>query len=130
MIYADFYFTQYKNSYKVKVRNLESLHVKQIQEIESFVKQRNGLFDFSTYTFVIQKRLDFESFVKLIKSLHIQANIEEEFLEIKKAHRIGFGKYKGLAYNELPDSYMIWLKSSYKGSERKYIEEELQKRKL
>jgi len=130
MVYADFYFTQYSNSYKVEIPNLESLHVSQIQEIEHFVKERKGMFDFQTYSFVIQKRLEYENFVKLINSLGIKANITEHFLELKKAKRIGFGKYKGVAYDELPDSYLIWLKNSYQGSERKYIEQELQKRKL
>jgi len=130
MVYADFYFTQYKNSYKVEVRNLESLHVSQIQEIEHFVKERKGIFDFQTYSFVIQKRLEYESFVKLIDSLGISAHITQHFLEVKKTKRISFGKYKGVAYDELPDSYLLWLKNSYKGSERKYIEQELQRRNL
>ena len=130
MVYPEFHFTQYKNSYKVQIPNLESLHVKQIQEIQKFVQERKGFFDFETYSFVIQKRLDYENFVKLLDSLGMKANVIEEFLETKKAKRIGFGKYKGVAYNELPDSYLLWLKSSYKGSERKYIEEELKKRQL
>jgi len=130
MVYPEFHFTQYKNSYKVQIPNLESLHVKQIQEIQKFVQERKGLFDFETYSFVIQKRLEYENFVKLLDSLGMKANVTEKFLETKKAKRIGFGKYKGVAYNELPDSYLLWLKSSYKGSERKYIEEELKKRQL
>ena len=48
---ARFIFTKLSHSFTVKVLNLESLSVEQIQEIEQFVKQRNGLFDFNTYTF-------------------------------------------------------------------------------
>ena len=130
MAYPHFLFTQLFNSYKVTVTNLEELDVKQIQEIEKFVAQRKGVFDFQTYSFVIQKRIGFDEFVKLLDLLGIKATTEEQFLEYKKEHRIGFGQYKGLTYKELPDSYLLWLKNNYRGSEKKYIDEELQSRKL
>ncbi len=130
MVHPHFIFIQLFNSYKVTVTNLEELDVKQIQEIEEFVRERKGIFDFHTYSFVIQKRIGFDEFVKLLDFLGIKATVEEKFLEYKKEHRIGFGQYKGLTYKELPDSYLLWLKNNYRGPEKKYINKELQLRKL
>ena len=48
-----FIFTKYSKSFSVHIKNLEQLTVEQIQEIESFVKVRNGIFDFNTYTVVM-----------------------------------------------------------------------------
>lgn len=44
MIKPHFIFTSYKNSFSVKVKNLEKLTVEQIQTIERFVSQRKGIF--------------------------------------------------------------------------------------
>ena len=49
-----FTFTRFKNSFTVKVDNLEDLEVSQIKNIQEFVKQRSGVFDFETYSFSIQ----------------------------------------------------------------------------
>jgi len=123
-------FTQFQNSYKVEIPNLESLSVEQIQQLQKFVEQRKGLFDFGTYSFVIQKRLDFESFVKLLESLGIEADVQEKFIEKKRADRVSFGQYKGLLFTELPDSYLLWLKNNYHGYQRKLVEKELKRRNL
>ena len=123
-------FTQFQNSYKVEIPNLESLNVEQIQQLQKFVAQRKGLFDFETYSFVIQKRLDFEGFVKLLESLGIEADVEEKFIEKKRADRVSFGQYKGLLFTELPDSYLLWLKNNYHGYQRKLVEKELKRRNL
>jgi len=123
-------FIEFANSYKVEIPNLESLSIEQIQELQKFVEQRKGLFDFETYSFVIQKRLDYESFVKLIKSLGIDAEVEQKFLETKRADRVSFGQYKGLLFTELPDSYLLWLKNNYHGYQRKLVDKELKRRNL
>ena len=123
-------FTQKKNSFDVYVKNLEKLDVKQIQELESFVSFRNGIFDFSTYVFSIQKKLKFDDFVLLLEHLNINARCEENIIIPQNQPRIGFGQYKGMQYNELPNSYMLWLKANYRGQDRDIIDKELKKRNL
>lgn len=127
---AHFVFTKLHNSFSVYVKNLENLSVEQIQTIESFIRQRKGLFDFNTYTFIIQKRLEFNEFVSLLQKSAIDAICEENFLKIKQTQRVEFGKYKGLAYCDLPDSYLLWLKSNYRGKSREIIDAELKFRNL
>ena len=130
MIKAQLIFTQYRNSYSVKVQNLEQLSVEQIQQLQQFVSNRKGLFDFNSYSFVIQKRSEFRDFISLIELSDIKANCEENQLVHESQPRIGFGQYKGMQYNELPDSYLLWLKSSYRGFDRDKIDKELKSRKL
>ena len=65
---AHFVFTQLSNSFRVHIPNLEELDISDIQAIEDFVAKRKGYFDFNTYSFVLQKRLDYEEFVKLISA--------------------------------------------------------------
>mgnify|MGYP002629026542 CR=1 FL=1 len=125
-----FLFTRYKNSFSVKVKNLEKLTVAQIQAIEEFVRERKGVFDFNAYSFVIQKRLEFNAFAALLKSVNLNAFCEENIPEEKFYKRVGFGQYKGMRYDELPDSYLQWLKSNYRGYEKEDIAEELKKRNL
>jgi len=126
---ARFIFTGYKNSFKVFVKNLESLSVSQIQEIQKFVEARKGIFDFTTYTFVIQKRLEFEEFVKVIDLLPINAIVTNDPVKEIQKDRVGFGQYKGMYYSELPDSYLVWLQSNYHGPDKELIDSELKRRK-
>ena len=130
MIKANLVFTKYAKSFSVHITNLEQLTVEQIQEIENFVKLRNGIFDFNAYTFSIQKKIEFQEFVELIEQSNIQAKLSEHIIQAKFQSRVGFGQYKGMQYNELPDSYMLWLKSNYRGYDRDTIEKELKRRKL
>ena len=130
MAKAHLIFTQRYSSYSVNIPNLEKLNVKQIQELQAFVKKRNGVFDFNTYSFSIQKRLEFYEFLALIQQLNIDARCEENIVVKTPQPRIGFGQYKGMQYNELTDSYMLWLKSNYHGKDREIIDKELKKRKL
>ena len=130
MIKADFIFTKYAKSFSVHIKNLEELTVEQIQEIENFVKVRNGVFDFNAYNFSIQKKIEFQEFVELIEHSHIQAKLSEHIIQVKSQPRVGFGQYKGMQYNELPDSYMLWLKTNYRGYDRDTVERELKRRKL
>lgn len=130
MVVAKFYFRALKNSLSVHVKNLEALSVEQIQDIESFVKARKGVFDFQTYTFVLQKRLEFEEFSRLIKIKFPQSLCIEESIEEIPRDRIGFGLHKGMYYEELPDSYLIWLKTNYLGKERETLLKEVDKRGL
>ncbi|MCD6173123.1 MAG: DUF3820 family protein [Sulfurimonas sp.] len=123
-------FTKHRNSFNVKVINLESLSVEQIQALELFVKNRKGIFDFDTYTFVIQKKIEFNEFVSLIKYSNIEATCQEMLIIKKEKSRVGFGQYKGMYYSDIPDSYLIWLKSNYRGFDKEFIEVELKKRKL
>ena len=127
---AHFVFTKLHNSFSVHVKNLENLSVEQIQTIESFVRERKGLFDFNTYTFVIQKRLEFNEFVSLLQKSAIDVTCEENFLKIQQTQRVEFGKYKGLEYCDLPDSYLLWLKSNYSGKSREIVEAEIKFRNL
>ena len=125
-----FYFTAYKNSFKVLVQNLESLSVEQIQAIEKFVNARKGIFDFTTYTFVIQKKLEFEEFVKLVQNSSLSPILINNPPKEKDIKRVSFGQYKGMSYSEIPDSYLVWLKGNYHGVDRSFIDLELKKRKL
>jgi hypothetical protein len=130
MLKPHFLFTKQKNSFSVHVKNLESLSVKQIQEIEYFVDARNGYFDFATYTFTIQKNLDYHDFVKFLHALHVDATTQELILSVPSGERINFGQYKGMLYSELPDSYLLWLKNNYIGKDREVICNEISKRTI
>ena len=112
------------------IKNLEQLYVEQIQEIQDFVKRRNGIFDFNTYSFSIQKKIEFKEFTELIKRSNIAANCRERLREREVQPRVGFGQYKGMQYSELPNSYMLWLKTNYRGRDRDIIDKELQRRNI
>ncbi|MFT7002845.1 MAG: hypothetical protein ACJAWW_000178 [Sulfurimonas sp.] len=127
---AHLVFTQYANSYNVHVKNLEQLSVEQIQQLQNFVSSRNGIFDFNSYSFKIRKRLEFHEFISLINLSDINARCEENIIVVKAQPKVGFGQYKGMQYNDLPDSYMSWLKVNYRGYDRELIDAELKKRKL
>ena len=122
---AHFIFTRYPHSFSVHVKNLEKLSVEQIQSIETFVNARNGVFDFETYTFVIQKKLEFDEFTALIKYSLPESTYEEKKLKIQQKAKVEFGKYKGMFYSDLPDSYLLWLKSNYRGKDREIVDAEL-----
>ncbi|WP_415398468.1 putative quorum-sensing-regulated virulence factor [Sulfurimonas sp. CS5] len=130
MTKAHLVFTKYHNSYRVDVRNLEQLSVEQIQELQNFVESRKGIFDFTSYSFVIQKRIEFHEFMTLIQYSNIKARCEENIITVKSQPRVGFGQYKGMQYSDLPDSYMLWLKTNYRGYDRELVEAELKKRNL
>ncbi|MEA2073357.1 MAG: DUF3820 family protein [Campylobacterota bacterium] len=125
-----FEFTPYKSSYSVHIPNLEKLSVEQIQEIELFVSQRKGVFDFARYSFSIQKRVDFFEFEKLLKNTSLNVRTINKPLIQKVQARVSFGKYKGVYFSEIPDAYLIWLKSNYSGRDRDEILAELKKRRL
>ncbi len=125
-----FIFTKFANSFSVHVKNLEQLSVEQIQNIEAFVRIRKGIFDFASYTFVIQKRLEFSEFISLLENSSIDAVCEEKSLNVQQRERVEFGKYKGMLYCDIPDLYLIWLKSNYIGKDRDTIEAELKFREL
>jgi len=130
MTKSKLFFTKHTNSFSVHILNLEELSVEQIQKLQHFVSERRGVFDFETYSFVIQKRLEFEEFLSLIKSSDIEAVCKEKVLEVKTKSKIEFGKYKGLFYSEVPDSYLKWLKTNYRGKDRNILDIELQSRNL
>jgi hypothetical protein len=123
-------FTKHTNSFSVHVENLEELSVEQIKALEEFVSARKGVFDFDSYTFVIQKKLDFREFLLLLVYCNIDATCREYIPLEKQNIKVSFGKYKGMLYSELPDSYLLWLKSSYRGKERDIIDAEIAARKL
>ena len=125
-----FSFRAFENSFKVVVENLEELSVAQIQEIESFVAKRKGIFDFTTYSFSIQKRLCFSEFVQLLKELGINVKCVEHLQVARTQERVYFGQYKGMFYSELPDSYLLWLKSNHSGKAKEIIDKECKKRGL
>ncbi len=125
-----FIFTQYKNSLRVYIPNLESLDVATIQNIEQFVLKRKGYFDFNTYTFVLQKRLEYKEFKQVVEVSGLDVDFEQNKIEQVSKPRVSFGQYKGLFYSELPDSYLLWLKNNYRGREKEIIEEEIKSRNL
>lgn len=127
---AHFIFTRHAHSFNVHVQNLEELSVAQIQEIEAFVRERKGIFDFETYTFAIQKRIEFTDFVSLIELTITNSTCEEKILKIQQKQKVEFGKYKGMFYSDLPDSYLLWLKSNYRGKDRDIVDAELSFRTL
>jgi len=130
MIKAHFIFTKLTNSFKVDIPNLENLSVEQIQEIEKFVKDRKGIFNFNTYSFIIQKNLEYNDFVKLIDKLKIHSECGLNIAYAEPATRIGFGQYKGMFITDVPDSYLLWLKNNYSGEQKQYILDEINLRKL
>jgi len=123
-------FTKRKGSFSVYIENLEKLSVKQIKELQNFVSTRKGIFDFNTYTFVIQKNLEFNEFVSLLHHIGIEAQVQEKIIVQKTTQKIEFGKYKGMLFSEIPDAYLLWLKKNYRGSQRDIIDAELNYRKL
>jgi hypothetical protein len=125
-----FLFTKYANSISVHVKNLEQLSVAQIQSIEAFVMARKGIFDFNSYTFTIQKRLEFNEFISLLQNTSLDATCEEKIINIQQRERVEFGKYKGMLYCDLPDSYLLWLKGNYMGKDRDIVEAELKFRSM
>ncbi|MFA6191820.1 MAG: DUF3820 family protein [Sulfurimonas sp.] len=127
---AQLIFTKNQDSFNVVVQNLEQLSVEEIQKIEHFVTARKGIFYFNTYSFFIPKKINFDEFILLLKHVEIDAVCEEEVLKVISQKKINFGQYKGMLYSELPDSYLVWLKSSYRGAEREIIDAELKQRNL
>ncbi|MBU1658304.1 DUF3820 family protein [bacterium] len=125
-----FIFTKHARFFSVYIENIEQLSVLQIQNIENFVKIRKGVFDFDTYSFVIQKNLEFQDFISLIGHCSIDAICKEKNFQIQSEAKIEFGKYKGMQYTEVPDSYLMWLRSNYKGKDRNIIEAELKIRNI
>jgi len=130
MLKPHFIFTRHKEHISVYVQNLEKLSVVQIKNIEAFVHVRNGHFDFTTYTFTLNKKLELTEFIKLLQTLHVEASVEEDKPMLLSNARIGFGQYKGLYYIELPDSYLLWLRNNYVGNDREIICNEIIRRKL
>jgi hypothetical protein len=123
-------FTKYQNSFNVKVENMEQLEVFQIKQLQDFVEIRKGIFDFETYSFKINKKIQYPEFIDLLKHLNIDANVEENILKVQQNVKINFGQYKGMYFSELPDSYLLWLKSSYMGKNRDTIDLEIKSRNL
>ncbi|MCW9026007.1 MAG: DUF3820 family protein [Thiovulaceae bacterium] len=127
---AHLVFTKYANSYRVDIPNLEELSVEQIKELQEFVSIRHGMFDFNTYSFKIQKNIEFEEFVKLVTELNIECECGENIQYAKPAFRISFGQYKGMFVSDLPDSYLLWIKSNYHGEQKDIFLKEIKKRNL
>jgi hypothetical protein len=127
---AEFVFKKYSNSFSVDIKNLTQLSVHEIQQIEDFVSARKGVFNFETHSFTLQKRLDFQEFITLLKYSDIDASCEEEIRQRDIKAKVGFGKYKGMFYSELPDNYLLWLKGNYRGKDRDEIISELNTRAL
>ncbi|NPA59960.1 MAG: hypothetical protein GXO30_05790 [Epsilonproteobacteria bacterium] len=127
---AKFLFRKFTNSFLVKVENLEELSVHEIQKIEKFVKDRDGVFDFERYEFVIQKRLEFDKFVDLVDFCGLDAVVFQKITQAKQHPRVSFGRYKGMFYKEVPSSYLLWLKSNYYGTDREFLDEELKSRRI
>jgi len=127
---AHLVFKSYKKFYTVNIPNLEELSVEQIKELQNFVSFRNGIFNFNNYSFNIQKTMEYNDFVSLVEHLGIDCKCEEKMDDYKEINRIGFGQYKGMPVTDLPDSYLLWLKSNYHGEQKNIFLEEIEKRKI
>jgi hypothetical protein len=142
----------------IKIKNLQNLTVSQIQSLEFFTQKRRGIFDFSTHTIILHKKIEHSHLQQLFEFEHIDVQAEEidtyhdkeekhqgttENDINKKYHdnsrtaekkssnvKISFGKYKGKFYSEIPDSYLLWLKKNYKGLEESNIVNETIRRKI
>ena len=131
-------FIAYRDFYIVRVENLTLLSVPQIKQLERYASERRSVLDFEDASMRIWKRIDFDHFNKTLELSGIAANtIESEIVrpgiapeEVPVSPKIGFGKYRGLSYSELPDDYLQWLKRNYQGPERQNIERELSSRSL
>lgn len=131
-------FIAFYDHCKIRVENLEALTVPQIQKLEAFALQRRSRLDFATSEMVIWKRIDYAHFNRLIEASGIAADTVES--EIRKPAAsseavtpdpvVGFGKHRGMRYRDLPEHYLMWLKSNYSGPERGFIEAELSRRHL
>ena len=78
----------------------------------------------------IQKKIEFFEFVKLIQSSSLDVICTDDPIVSQVKPRVSFGQYKGMQYSELPDSYLLWLKSNYSGSDKEFLESELKSRRL
>ncbi len=128
-------FVAYSNFYDIIIENLPSLTVSQIQQLEKFASDRRGRLDFSTSRIRVYKRIDYDHFNRTLELSGIKADtIESEVVvavPVKVVDAlIGFGKYRGTSYSELPVDYLLWLKQNYQGHERQYIEQECINRSL
>ena len=79
-----FIFTKYANSFSVHIQNLEQLSVEQIQNIQTFVEQRKGVFDFETYSFVIQKDWTIVSFYHYWNIVIWMLNVKRNYWHLKQ----------------------------------------------
>jgi hypothetical protein len=134
-------FVASRDYYTIRIENLEALSVPQIRQLEAFAMQRRSTLDFQTASIRIWKRIDYHHFNKTLEAAGIAADtIESEIVRSPSAAaeappervtaKVGFGKHRGIAYAELPESYLLWLKMNYSGPERHYIDQELAARNL
>lgn len=126
-------FVAHYDHFAVKVENLSELTVEQIQKLEKFASDRRGRLDFTSATIHIGKRIDFDDFNRILELSAIKADtIESEVRAEKDAAPvdavIGFGKYRGMQYSQIPLEYLLWLKKNYHGLERPTVEHELMRR--
>ena len=128
-------FVAYYDHYNIIVENLTELTVSQIQQLEKFAKDRRGGLDFVTAKIRIGQRISFEYFNHILELGGIKADTIESEVVLEKPKAavdavVGFGKYKGMHYSEIPNEYLLWLKQNYRGYERQNIEQELLNRSL
>jgi hypothetical protein len=133
MVRPSLQFIAHYDYYTVKVNNLHELTVVQIQELEKFASDRRGRLDFATAMMRIGKRIDFDDFNRVLEFSGIKADTVESEIKVREKQKsadaaIGFGKYRGMHYSEIPSDYLLWLKKNYQGQERRFIEHELQSR--
>lgn len=138
MVTPHLVYDQHRDYLLLTVTNLPQLSVSQIQELEAFAAARRGWFDFNFSCLHIEKRLGIEHVAKLFDAAGIVVSLDErEEKEDPKERprcnmnaKIGFGKYRGHAYSEIPDAYLKWLKDNYYGPERLELDNELARRGL
>lgn len=128
-------FVAHYDYFTLRVENLTALTVPQIQALEKFASDRRGRLDFTTSTIKVRKRIDFNDLNRILALSGINADTIESEIKRKKEESsvdavIGFGKYRGSNYKDIPTPYLLWLKKNYQGHERQALELELRNRSL
>jgi len=107
--------------------NYKDLDENTIQELIEFSEQRGGFFREDLKRFSIRKRASIDYLQQIFARSGIKVSIREphKIIDIyadnslKKPREadeiIGFGKYKGQTWGELPLDYLKWIQGSMQG---------------
>lgn len=111
------------------IKNYDELDENTLQELIEFAESRGGFFREDLKRFSIRKRAP----VEYLQQIFERSDINVKILEPKRVvdifaekssiltpphvaeEVIGFGKYKGQKWGEVPDEYLKWVLSSMHG---------------
>ncbi len=111
------------------IKNYDDLDENTVQELIEFAESRGGFFREDLKRFSIRKRAPIEYLQQIFKRSGIDVQIMEPktvvdvFANIRSGlnvpHEaeeiIGFGKYKGQKWGELPTEYLKWVQGTMHG---------------